>query len=308
MNNLQENRIQMFSGVSFYVDEKKELAENVPHLLENSKTLKENTNEINLLSTFLKSNKKGLTAYKEEFKQELMDATSETACKMYAYAHYINNVQLLTDCNISKSYLRTTSSVSLVNIAHLIYDHAQKHLKDLGDYAINEETQAHLLSSINGFWESITRTNDLRNQRTQITQQIAQLFEKSKDLLKAMDMSMEVVRVSDPVFYAGYKKARRVREMGTTSLSVKGQVSDQLTGKPIKGATVTFTEINSDTKKKGNTVLVKTSASKGGFLVKNMARGNYSVTAEKNECIVEIPNLVITGNETQELNIQLLMN
>jgi len=41
-------------------------------------------------------------------------------------------------------------------------------------------------------------------------------------------------------FYNGYKTARKIIETGTSSLSLKGVITDAATGEPLKGVTINF--------------------------------------------------------------------
>ena len=109
--------------------------------------------------------------------------------------------------------------------------------------------------------------------RKQNTEQLASLFKANADILKKIDALVEVVRVSEPLFYSAYKSARMVIEHGR-SLTVKGEVKDAATNVGVQGATVSFAL-------DGVVLLVKKTSVGGGFMIKSMVEGAYIVTVTK---------------------------
>jgi hypothetical protein len=94
-----------------------------------------------------------------------------------------------------------------------------------------------------------------------------------------LDAGVEIVHTSEPAFYASYKKARKIPELGNGNLQVQGSVADAATGKPIAGATITFYAQGQTT-----ALLVKKTAAAGGFNVKSLPEGMYNITVEKTGC------------------------
>ena len=79
------------------------------------------------------------------------------------------------------------------------------------------------------------------------------------------------------------KNVRKIIEIGG-ALSVKGKITDNYYGAGLKGATVSFADdAISNTAKFGScgAAKVKKSADKGGFNIKTLAEGSYTVTIVK---------------------------
>lgn len=177
----------------------------------------------------------------------------------------------------------------------------------MAEYQITAETQTEFLNTINVFWDSGCASQADRNQHTQNTQLLVDMFKQADIALNGMDLVAETTRVTNPQFYADYKQARRMVMVGTGSLAVRGTVVNAHTGEPIQGATLTFYEIDGSTNKKGAVVLVKKSAAKGGFNVKNLSKGNYLLMVEMNEFATVEMNVSV-NDKLQELKIALTAN
>jgi hypothetical protein len=109
-------------------------------------------------------------------------------------------------------------------------------------------------------------------------------------------------------FYAGYQGARKIVNTGTGSLAVRGVVREAGNGTPLRGATLQFTlngngsgEVAANT----NGTLVKKSADKGGFNIKTIDAGVYTVTVSKNGYKEQVVTMAVTDGEPVELDITL---
>src|SRR5690606_16275087 len=103
--------------------------------------------------------------------------------------------------------------------------------------------------------------------------------------LEKIDSAVELVKLTDPVFYDGYKSARKIVNQGSGKLAVKGLVTDAQSGEPVKGVTITFMNDGETTPAalaaSAEPVIIKTTAAKGGFNIKSLPAGIYSVSFKK---------------------------
>lgn len=137
------------------------------------------------------------------------------------------------------------------------------------------------------------------------------MFKTAETALANMDAAVEIVRVSQPAFYTGYKNARKVVETGIGSLAVKGLVTDAATGELIKGASLSFVLDGNGTKvKSANTAeaIVKKTAEKGGFNIKSLPAGMYTVTIKKVGYAEQVATVAVADDELAEVDIQLVKN
>lgn len=308
MTNQQENYLKMQGTLDMSFDNYTDIVSNLPMFMSSKEKIKTSTQKINVLAVEQNNNKLGITAVKNSFKIKLHQITIETNSKLTPYAAFTGDIQLQKDCARCASKIKELSALALGHYAQLIYNKAQIHLKNLADYNINESTQQELLTTINAYLNSLSEAKLKQNQQVQITQQIKAQFIIIKEALATMDKSVEIVRHTHPEFYAHYKKARHIVNHGKGSLAISGVVTDAHTGEPLKGVQITFSEINNSSRKIGSNVLVKKSAEKGQFRIKNLPPGEYAITAEKNGYIQHVATLVVAEGQKQKLNIQLAMN
>jgi len=90
---------------------------------------------------------------------------------------------------------------------------------------------------------------------------------------------------------------------------VKGIVADAQTGLPLKGVTVSFALEGGMMKTAAATTtdpeLIKKTAEKGGFNVKNLASGTYQVTLKKVGYADQVATISVSDGEMTELKISL---
>jgi len=308
MNNLQENKLKMYGVVCSTCDQYQSVTDSLPQFTNNRMMLKECINNISAHSSRQMENRKGLTASQKEVRSILERLIVEQLFKIKACAKLTGNVQLMSDCSISPSRISTMSAIRLRDFASLMHSRAQENMNDLRSFQVSEQSQQDLQAAIDRFWESLNNTHMNRNMSTQNTRLLHSCFKEADKILIAMDTVVEIVRNSQSDFYSAYKQARHVVDLGSSKLDLRGQVIDSLTGEPIKGVTITFSEVSPNSRTKANRVLVKKSANKGGFYIRNMANGTYNVSAQKEGYTEQVSSVVITDGTKNELNIKLSSN
>ncbi|NTW50702.1 MAG: carboxypeptidase regulatory-like domain-containing protein [Chlorobiales bacterium] len=90
-------------------------------------------------------------------------------------------------------------------------------------------------------------------------------------------------------------------ETGQGSLAVQGVVTDSVTGDPVKGAVLKFV-LNGNS---ATADLIKKTAEKGGYNIKTIAAGIYTVTVTKTGYTERVTSLTVSDGELSELDIQL---
>jgi hypothetical protein len=130
--------------------------------------------------------------------------------------------------------------------------------------------------------------------------------------LDKIDALVEIVRISQPDFYSGYKSARRIIETGAGSFQVKGIVTDAGTGEGLKGATLSFAQNSSNGLMKAASssaeAMKKKTAIKGGSNIKSLPEGTCTVTVRKNGYADMTTSIAVTSGELVKLNVELVKN
>lgn len=283
MNNLELNEVNMFDTVVAYSDENREITVTIPNYPETVIRFKNVVISIHNFAKEKQSNYKWITDIKKKQEEEITLLTVDTASKLRSFGRFTNNTKLQSEMKITASYLRQCSSGTKRDVAMMVYDRAQTYLPELGNYNITAETQLALVTLINSYSESIAKPGVARASRGQNKQLKKELFKEAHAALADLDATAEVVKVSNPGFYRGYRLARKVLNRGNGSLTLMVMVTDTYTGEPVKGATVSVAAHENEAAAPPimNIVITKKSAAKGGVYVKSVASGEYTLSVTK---------------------------
>jgi len=118
--------------------------------------------------------------------------------------------------------------------------------------------------------------------------------------LSYMDKEVEIIRSSEPKFYSEYKTIRKV-DLPTDVMQVVAKITDSETGAGIPNATATLTLDGGKADP-----IVKQSAEKGGFQIKTIAPGIYTVKVEKLGYLTQTLSIIITGDEPYNLAVKMV--
>ena len=255
---------------------------------------------------------KGVAENKSQYRKTLVMLGADTSRKITAYAKFTNNQVLLSETKYTESDLNKMADTSLRDAVQGIYDRAQSNLTALTPYGITAATQTSLQNAINSFVTSIPKPRLSIADKKQTTDQLANLFKQADATLDSIDTLVEIVRLSQPNFYKGYKAARKIVDTGNGSLAVKGLVTDAMSGEPLKGVTLSFSMEGNNglarAAKAATEKVIKKTAEKGGFNIKSLPSGMYSVTIKKVGYADKVETVAVADGELTELKIQLSKN
>lgn len=260
--------------------------------------------DIQSVAELQKTDKKGLTAKKRMFREKLRRDALDASLKLNAYAMFSGNLKLQSEINMTKTKLNRATDTGLRDYARIIYDRAQASLNELAPYGINSSTQEAFLKAIEDYNASIAGPRLGITEKTQATNLLGAYFEKADLLLDNLDAAIGIIRLSNPQFVTGYESARRLVITGKTYRSLKALAVDQLTGTPIQGVNFSFVHSgNGDGSENGK--IVKKTAGKGLFFLKNIPEGIYKVKATKPGYKDKETSVVISDGEMAELKVEL---
>jgi hypothetical protein len=232
------------------------------------------------------ADKTGYAENKNNLKVNLVKLTADIARKMVAFASFTNNPVLLNEVNYTEPILTKKADTILRDCCQLINTRAAANAAALLTYGVTAANITAQLTAITAFAAAIPQPRLGIADKKKATDQIAVLLKTIDDNLEKMDIIVEVVKVSQPMFYKEYKNTRKIVETGIGTLSVQGKVTDKDSGESLQGATLKFTPDASNVMKKlqdadDNGDVVKRSKSKGGFNVKTLPEGSYAVRVSK---------------------------
>ncbi len=311
MTSKQENRLSMYLTFRDFQAPYTAITNVLPNYTTNSTTFVNTITQIQGVAEQQKMSKKGVTAVKNQFREALIVMSGDYARKLDVYAKFTNNITLAEDVKFSESKLRKLADTAVKDYAQILYDRAQPIVASLATYGITAATQTTLLKAITDYNASLGKPGAVRVEGGKTTQQLDALFVTADNALANMDLAVEIVKLTQADFYNSYKKARKVIGTGIGSLAVKGVVTDAVSGEPVKGATLSFV-LEGGAMAKGAKMavesVVKKSADKGGFNIKSLPSGMYSVIVKKVGYADQMATVAVADGDLTELIIQLSKN
>lgn len=312
MTNQQESRLSMYLGFKEYQMPYMAITNPLPNYATNSTVFLNTIPQIQAISEQQRIDKSGLTDSKNQLKDALITNVADYSRKLGAFAKFTNNSVLAKEIKFTEGKLRMSSDTAVRDIAQIVYNKAQALLASLASYGISAATQTSLSNAITAYNASIGKPIAGRTEHKLITKQLANLFNVAETALANMDAAVEIVRLTQPAFYAGYKNARKVVVTGSSSLALKGLVTDAISGEPIKGATLSFAlEGNQSFARAANEAfetVIKKTALKGRFNIKSLVSGIYRVTVKKVGYSDHEATVAVADDELTEVNIKLNKN
>jgi hypothetical protein len=276
MTSKQESKLKMYLMLKIFLQSNEAVTATLPNFPEFMAALDAAILQIQTNDEQHQYNTKGVTDNKQQSKEALITATADASRKMQAFARYKNNPVLLAETKFTETYLKGISSIELLNSSNGIHTRINTFLPELTGYELTVESQATFKQVINNYAEAIPQTRQSQLGKMESNLKVDQGFETGDAATANIDSVVEIVRLSQPNFYQGYKNARKILAQGTGSLQVQGKIIDASTGLPIPDATASFSL-------SGQTAVVieKQTAAKGGFNIKSLAEGIYDVTITK---------------------------
>ncbi len=152
------------------------------------------------------------------------------------------------------------------------------------------------------FKEETATFKQVMQRPTEIRKENKILKEKEDSLIKDLDdiFNLRLNKVmsstfeqSDPELFAAYKLAAKKENLGTRKLAMKGMIKHKETNEPMQGVHIIIPELNIDHKCRGK---------KGGYQIKNIDTGIFSITVEAKNFKTHKVNLVHNEGETVEMD------
>ena len=217
MTNGQENHLNMQLTVVKFCNDNLSVVTNLPGFSANLQIVSDCNDQIAIVAELQETGIGGVTTNKKYLRLNLNALSSDTARKLTAFAKLTGNHTLLGEVNYTDSDFKRFSDIEARDHAKIVYNKAEDNLAALAEYAISAITQTELQTAIQSFNNEITAPRISATSRTQATKQLVKLFNVARMALDKMDAIVELVRLTDPNFYNGYKAARKIMNKGKGS-------------------------------------------------------------------------------------------
>ena len=293
----QESRFKMYLSVDEFLLKNETLTKELPEFPETFIEIRNVMSQIKLIDEQQKNVRTGVTKDKRDIKSSLIALAAENSGKIFAFAKVSNNNALMDEVNFSISDLGRMTDVGIRTYAEALYKKAEIILESLAKYGITTETQKKFAETLAAYNNSMTKPRVGIAEKREATKELTTLFSTADSLISKLDAIIGIIRYREVKFYNGYKTVRKIVNTNSRSVSLKAIANDIKTMEPIKGVHFTF--------KSNGTTIVKKTAEKGGFLIRNMNTGTYDVFVKKEGYKEKIVTVSINGGERSELKVEL---
>lgn len=306
MTTIQETKLNMYLAVRDFLIPNEQIIKDLPNFTPNLNLLKETIINIQTIAEQQKFDKKGLTMRKNELREKLIVLSVDNSRKITAFAKFTSNTLLLNDVKFTASRFSKMTDTAIKDYAQIIFDKGEANISALSSYGITPETQKNLSETIAEYNDSISKPRVGITERSQATKHLVTLFSTADSSLGNMDLSIEIIRLSQDKIYNGYKTARKIVETSAGSLTLKALVTDKTSGAPLKGVLFTFIPaVKAMGSSDGNSSITKKSAEKGRFVIKNMPSGVYQLVITKTGYRDKTETISVAEGDLTDIRVEL---
>lgn len=308
MTNKQESKYSMKLALRDFLNQNATITATIPNFGTLFPTFTGNINQIQIIREQQETDKTGIAVNKDLLRADLVAKALDVSRKTEAYAKMTNNAVLTKEVHYSETDLKKAADSILKDRALLIHDKANANLAALASYGVTAVVLTALKNAIDLFNASIPKPRLGITEKKQATDQLEKLFKANDVILEKFDTLVEVIRLSQPAFYAAYKDNRKVVETGNGSLALTATITDAVSGAGVKGVKVSFAQQNGTLKAaaaKAEKPLVKTTAEKGIFKIKSLPAGTYTATIIKPGYKEQVVTVTVADGDMTELIVEL---
>jgi hypothetical protein len=300
MNGKQQSKLKMYLTVRIFLLANPAITAKLPNFPEFMAALDAAILQIQSNSQEQSIDSSGVTDSKQEYREAVITLSIDASGKIQAYAKYTRDSVLLAETKFTKTDLRHLSALDLVDAASGLKGRIDANLDSLALYGLTAESQTVFGDAIDSYNTAIPlpRQSQLWSREKSLLE--TQGFEMGDEAIDHIDSVVEIVRLTEPIFYIGYKNARRIIPQGITSLQVQGNVIEAANGKPIPYALLTF-RLTGQTE----AVMAKETAAKGRFQIKSLSEGVYDISVSKVGFITQVVTLTVRWDELCNVDIAL---
>ena len=300
MTNLQIQKLRMYIALSILLKENPAILAKLPNGTKLLTALDNAIADIQANNLRQQESDAILREQLDELHKNLVNNIINTSRKMQAFADSKKSNALLKDIKFTKTDLANISDIELVQIAKKLHETVNLYLAELEKYELDAETQKTLLADITVYETTTPKLDKWLRDQKEITNILRVNFKTADEIVASIDKQVEIVHDSEPEFYKKYKTTRKI-DVPIDVVQLVAKITDAERGAGVPNATVTFT-LNDSTAEP----IVKQTAEKGGFQIKTIASGIYTVKIQKIGYQTQTITITLPGDEPYSLNVKLV--
>jgi len=300
MTNLQIQKLRMYIALSILLKENPAILAKLPNGTKLLTALDNAIADIQANNLRQQESDAILREQLDELHKNLVNNIIATSRKMQAFADSKKSNALLKDIKFTKTDMANISDIELVQIAKKLHETVNLYLAELEKYELDAETQKTLLADITVYETTAPKLDKWLRDQKEITNILRINYKTADEIVASIDKQVEIVHDSEPEFYKKYKTTRKV-DVPADVVQLVAKITDAERGAGVPNATVTFT-LNDSTAEP----IVKQTAEKGGFQIKTIASGIYTVKIQKIGYQTQTLTITLPGDEPYSLNVKLV--
>lgn len=300
MTNLQIQKLRMYIALSILLKENPAILAKLPNGTKLLTALDNAIADIQANNLRQQESDAILREQLDELHKNLVNNIIATSRKMQAFADSKKSNALLKDIKFTKTDLANISDIELVQIAKKLHETVNLYLAELEKYELDAETQKTLLADTTVYETTAPKLDNWMRDQKEITNILRINYKTADEIVSSIDKQVEIVHDSEPEFYKKYKTTRKV-DVPADVVQLVAKITDAERGTGVPNATVTFT-LNDSTAES----IVKQTAEKGGFQIKTIASGIYTVKIQKIGYETQTLTITLPGDEPYSLNVKLV--
>lgn len=306
MTTKQKIKLRMYLAVRNFVTINESVAILIPKFIASYGILLGATNEIQIIGERQGVDKTGVAIDKNKIKKKLIELALKNSRKIAALAKFNNNDTLLKEIRFNESDLLRGQEIRLRDNCKTIYDRGEANIASLAEHGITPESQKEFLDTLTAFNNVLEMPRTGKGEKKKLTERLTVLFDTADNAIEIMDYAVGIVKDEQVDFCNAYKTNRKLVDTNTRTVSLKAKATEVITGTPLRGVIFTFKQENiSPDLIGGNGKLVKKTATKGSFQVKNMQAGTYKVLIQKPGYKDKEVSVSISDGERSELVVEM---
>lgn len=181
----------------------------------------------------------GATAAKKQLRVSLTAQALFIVSLLLAFAAAKKDEELKKKIRYTKGELDKLANEELPPVCKLILAAAGQNADQMADYLLTQDVVKGFETSITNFEDVMTKPQLEEREKGVAADQVVIYFNHCDNILENhTDPLMTNFKQSDPEFYNGYKKNRRINDPVTRHTRLAGKVTDPSTGKGVAGVEV----------------------------------------------------------------------
>jgi hypothetical protein len=240
----------------------------------------------------------GIALTKNEKKALVANLGTDLAARLYAYASMKGDQSMMKEVHYTISDLLYCPEGILPDRIHVLVNCATPIIADLKKYGVEQKMIDDLEKALLDFQGAFPQSRLSIAEKRESTLRLNELFLQGDTLLRQMDILMAMLHQTNPEFYNTYKFTRHIVNTSVRSIALVGKATEKSTGKPVKGVQFDFKPVQPGD---NGFSLTKFTTKNGGFQVKNIPTGDYSVTVSKGGFKQQLLAVSVTNVERTEV-------